>query len=253
MAAIAYENDDTLLLIFGTDQPIGAADLGMLLRDLSSDYAETTGGRLVLWRYETGSSWIYLRDAIAVAGSMAGSVSNVFIAVQHMAKFVGLLRGQLAPAKDEAPSDAVEHVTRSAARIVKVAAENNASVSVRYTKNEKTGIEDFSLSINQQQVRKLHTAYSRRKSVKTDAKRSATTTKINAIGVQKITQRLIATDAMSGDLVETIVAALKSSGGDHLLPSLASSLDAAGRYDIAEVVRRHIGGSGAADLQLSRD
>ncbi len=88
MTEIAISEDATLTIAFDTLQPVGAADIGLLLRDLSADYKRLTGGRLVLWRYETGSSWVYLSDAIAVAGSLAGSFVDISTAVQNMTQFV---------------------------------------------------------------------------------------------------------------------------------------------------------------------
>ena len=46
--------------------------------------------------------------------------------------------------------------------------------------------------------------------------------------------------------------ALKSSGAGHVLPSLADSLEAAGRFEIARIVQRYIGGTGRATVTITQ-
>lgn len=238
MVEESRKEDDTLLVIFGTNTPIGAADIAGLLRDLSNDYKRVTGGRLVLWRYETGSSWIYLRDAIAVAGSMAGAFNDMAIAGQHMRTFVKLLIDGFPNSAKPAPQQSqADKVARSVARIVKVAAENGAAVEMRYLKNEKEGLETLSFTMNNQWARKLHSRPEKPKLNKTSV--PPTPTIGNQFNVDDVARRLVARGGASADLVDTMVSALKLSGGGSLLPQLANSLENAGHGEMAKSVRRH--------------
>lgn len=234
MAEDSRREDDTLLVIFGTNTPIGATDIASLLRDMSSDYKRLTGGKLVLWRYETGSSWIYLRDAIAVAGSMAGAFNDMAIAGQHMRTFAKLLIDRFPNSAKPTPQQSqTDMVAKSVSRIAKIAAENGADVEMRYEKNEKEGLEQLSFTMNNQWARKLSSS----------PKKTTTPpppTVERPINVDEVAQRLLAPGGTPSDLVDSIVSALRLSGGSHLLPQLASSLEAAGHSEAARSVRRHL-------------
>jgi hypothetical protein len=246
------DGDDTLVVVFATAEPIGAAEVGLLLRELSSDYKRVTGGRLVLWRYETGSSWIHLRDAIAVAGSLAGSFNDISIAVQHMAKFVQHLKLHFEKSKEQRLEDnGLDLVTKSATRIVKIAAESGADIAVRYRKDEKNGLESYSLTVNHQQAVKLLSTADQAKRNRRRALPRPQSDQDHA-RIEQVANRLIGGGVMSDDLVDTLVLALKSSGGKDLLPVLADKLDIAGRPEMARIVRRHIPGASRSTLRLPK-
>jgi len=244
MSEFAPREDNAFLIKFDNDTPISASEIGLLLRELSGDYKKVTGGRLVLWRYETGSSWIYVRDAIAVAGSIAGSFGNLADATQNMVKFVSYLRSYFDPKFDSTlQPQQIAHVAKSATRIAKIAAHNGANVEMTYINDQKSGIESFSMKLSTGQAEKL-TSMPKTRLISASKETPSAATEQEIASVEHIARQLGSPEGTSEDLVSAIVSALKMSGADHLLPSLASSLEDAGRYEIAEVVRRHIRGSG---------
>ena len=239
MADGRRKEDDTLLVVFSTATPISAADISSLLLDMSSDYSSVTGGTLVLAHYETGSSWIYLRDAIAVAGSIAGAVNDITLAVQNMRTFVRLLiDGFPNAALPPKPPSQVEKVAKSVARIAKIAADNGAYVNLEYLKDEKEGLESYTFHMDNQIARKLHKEGVSDAHLKAAVLYGSTAKHV----ADKLTavERKSAKDASSVEAVEAVIEALRSRTGATMLPDLAHDLEANGRSDIANIVRRHM-------------
>lgn len=238
MADKGRKEDDTLLVVFSTGTPIGAADIADLLRDMSSDYERITGGKLVLAKYETGSSWVYLRDAIAVAGSMAGAFNDVALAVQNMRTFVRLLiDGFPNAAKPPTPPSQVALVAKSVARITKIAAEHGAYVNLEYLKDEKEGLETYTFHMNNQWARKLNGQNERLASAKKvqppfdDGKHPTD---------GDLTGKFILEGETTDDPIGAIVAALKKGGSPEVLKSLVNVLEGEGRHDVSQAIRERM-------------
>ena len=194
---------------------------------------------MVLARYETGSSWIYLRDAIAVAGSIAGAVNDITLAVQNMRTFVRLLiDGFPNAAAPATPPSQVEMVAKSVARIAKIAADNGAYVNLEYLKDEKEGLESYTFHMNNQIARGLHKEGVIPAHTRAAILRGSTTE--NVVDAQRTDKRATAKDSKSVPAIDAVIAALKSRPGDSVLPALADELEATGRSDVAHIVRRHI-------------
>lgn len=239
MADGSRKEDDTLLVVFSTSTPISAADISDLLRDMSADYRRVTGGTLVLARYETGSSWIYLRDAIAVAGSISGAFNDVTLAVQNMRTFVRLLiDGFPNAARPPTPPSQVEMVAKSVARIAKIAADNGAYVKLEYIKDEKEGLETYTFHMNNQIARGLHKEGVSHAHSRAAALYGSTTKYVD--DQPRTVKRKTAKDASSMEAIEAVIEALRSRRGASALPDLVHDLEANGRSDIANIVRRHI-------------
>lgn len=239
MANGSRNQDDTLLVVFSTATPISADDIASLLRDMSADYKRATGGTLVLARYETGSSWIYLRDAIAVAGSIAGAFNDMTLAVQNMRTFVRLLiDGFPNSATPPTPPSQVEVVAKSVARIAKIAADNGAYVNLEYLKDEKEGLESYTFHMNNQIARRLHKEGVSHAHSRAAALFNSSTDSV--VDARRTVKRTTANHDASSEIVEAVLTALKSRSGDNVLPTLADDLEADGRADIAHVVRRYM-------------
>ncbi|RUM95070.1 hypothetical protein EET67_25425 [Pseudaminobacter arsenicus] len=87
------ERQNALVLIIHNERPLDAGEVANLLRDLNADYKRVTGSRLVLARFETGSSGFLLYDYLILAGGGASALTAIAVATGHIAKFVTWMKG----------------------------------------------------------------------------------------------------------------------------------------------------------------
>jgi hypothetical protein len=234
------------LVKFENKNPVSAQDIGLLLREISGAYREKTGSKLVLRKYELGSTWIYFADAAAAAATIAGHVGDISSGAKNTLDFAKYLGGLLAP--EENTSGSVKAM-KAAKRIAKIAADNDADVELSYLSDGQTGSETFEMKLTSSQSKAKLKSLSRGSSdvVENNVRASKHTT---APEFEDIFKRLTSEADSNGDLLNIVVSLLQESGNDQLLISLAEQLESAGRYNSAEIVREHIRGSGRGSQQL---
>ena len=229
---------------------LDAAELGALLKDLSADYKKVTGGRLVLDRYETGSSWIHLKDALAQASAIAGQVSDIAGAVEHMVKFAKVVKGFFQKAKGSKPTvsaSQLEKVVKSMTRLTRYASERNAALEVDYNADHKSGTESLKVRMTPFEVRHTHeelkfereTAHHFKETLPQLAPPESEDKRVAGIARQFVLSSGASTSEMEA-LVAAIVSALQLAGSAGILPMVADNLDANGQHEIAAMIRRHL-------------
>jgi hypothetical protein len=255
MAAIEFserERQNALVLIIHNEHPLDAAEVSSLLRDLNADYKRVTSSRLVLARFETGSSGFLLYDFLILAGAGASAFSDIVVATGHMTGFVELLKGffkgtQTSPQNPVVEPSDMSMVAKIGGRLADMAIKNGVEFDFSYEADAKVGTQRVAFRVTPPEAREAKSREKARQQLLTDA--VAVRRSIVAVPNEQIedfTRKVIAHVPSSNsfdqieNLVEAFVQFMKDNGNSHLLSQLALSFEMQGRSDIATVVRRHI-------------
>ncbi len=237
-----FEQPNTLAVGILSEDPVDAADVGKLIVDMAADYRRATRGRLVLAGYENGSAWIFVQDAIAAAGGVAGSVSSIAAAAGHMRTYVEYLRGQLKPKEVASLTvDQSASVAKSATRMVETASKHGAGLDLHYTSDVATGKHALQIRLTPPQVLEAKSEMLRRRQHAKNTAIAPPSHEDNA-EVERAVKMLSgprSQDELEG-IVALIAAVLKKAGNSRLLPTIAAAFDEQGRRVIGDMVRSHI-------------
>lgn len=244
------EEKNTLVIAILNEQPIDADEIGKLLRALSTDYHRATGSRLVLSRLELGSTWIFLQDALALAGGMAGHVSAIAGAANNMKTFVGHIKEYLQRPKSTnlTPEIDISPVAETLGKVAEIAARKDAGFKLRYRSDAKKGIQELDAEFTPNQAWEFD-QFARADRARAKGRKKAQQVLLpkteEPLQIEHLAERLRAQAVEAPDqiesLVEVVIEFLKSNGLAHQLPGLALSLEARGLSEMARIVRRHIG------------
>ncbi|MDC9835540.1 hypothetical protein [Rhizobium binxianense] len=238
------EDDRLLMIAFTGERPINAAQTAELLRALNMDYRGMTGRDLVLAHYEVGSTWVWVTEAIFIAGvalSLVKSAGDVASAVNDISEFAKKIREGLKP-RSHLP--AIEpagsgDVDRTLLAIANAAIENDTPVKLRKITHE--GAIEIEIAVSEAKFVRQRVKDKKKK------KKSKTDTLYRAVDIARIAEPLRSLPAASGEM-EALIAALVNAhvayGSVSILRSVAEQLENEGRYDIAEIIRRDLGRRG---------
>lgn len=242
-------NETTLVVgIIGAGS-LDAAEFAALLKDFSADYKKLTRSRLMLVRYEVGSSWFSVSDILIAAGAISGQAADLIKAASNMAKFAGALRGLFSKSRSLNPQPIFtgQSLARSLPRLTKLAAEKGAGIEVSYNADHKAGTEGFSLKMGPTQVRTCHEqlliegeALDSVRVVKSRVAESSRPLRDAELLPRSFSDLAAMPSAEAEGIVEAFVAAMKAAGSEGILSAIASSFDSQGRPDIAAMVRKHL-------------
>ena len=248
------EGGPVLTIGFLVAEPLDAAEVGEVLRALSRDYHQLTGGRLVLASLETGSIWLKLRDALTAAGGLGESVTAIAAAAENLGTFWKLMKGYLQRSKSAEPQPVPGSTSPLAAiaKMTEVAARNGAGMDFIY-REDANGSKELKLSMSPNEIsRAAKRANSdRRNAKKPKAPRLRGPTSLEALTDRLSTQIELDPSSLES-VVDIVIELLQANGLAGQLPILASSLEARGLWDIAAAVRRRIP-PGSATQYLTRD
>ncbi|POF32284.1 hypothetical protein [Roseibium marinum] len=251
MAEIEFseaERQHALVLIIHNEKPLDASEIANVLRDLNTDYKRLTGSRLVLARFETGSSGFLIYDYLILAGRAASAVTGIATATGHMSKFAAWLRSlfkgtQAAKEVQQAASAETPISAKTVERLAKLAIKHGVGfefshdAAARKTAFRVTPSEAIDARKRMEERQRLHSGQERIDYLSSPH---------SGVEVEAFAQRVIS-DASSGrsfdqieNLVEAFVEFMKANGNSYQLPQLAMSFAMQGRSEIADIVRRHI-------------
>lgn len=246
-------NETTLVVGITGAGSLDAAEFAALLKNFGADYKKLTRSRLMLVRYEVGSSWFSVSDILIAAGAICGQAADLIKAASNMAKFAGALRGLFSKSQSLNPQPIFtgQLLAKSLSRLTKLAAEKGAGIEVSYNADHKAGTEGFSLKMTPAQVRRCHDQQLIEGEA-LDSDRVAVSRVVEAprqpprqlrdaeLLARSFSDLAAMSPAEAEGIVEAFVAALKSAGSEGILSAIASSLDGQGRSDIAAMVRKHL-------------
>lgn len=246
-------NETTLVVGITGAGSLDAAEFAALLKDFGADYKKLTRSRLMLVRYEVGSSWFSVSDILITAGAIAGQATDIIKAASNMAKFAGALKGCFSKSQSLNPQQISmgQVLAKSVPRLTKLAAEKGAGLEISYNADHKAGTEGYSIKMTPAEVRRSHDqqviegealdsdriAVSR--VVKTPRPRPRQLRDAELLA-RSFSDLAAISPAEAEGIVEAFVAALKSAGSEDTLSAISSSLDDQGRHDIAAMVRKHL-------------
>ena len=207
---------------------------------MAADYKRATRGRLVLAGYENGSAWIFVQDAVAAAGSVAGSVSSIAAAAEHMSTYVNFVRGQLKPKESASLTvDQSAAVAKSAARMLETAAKHGAGLDLRYTSDEAKGKHSLQIRLTPPQVQEAKSEMSlRRQAAISHMKYTAIAPPRHEDNTEiERAMKMLSGPRSQGELEEIvalIAAVLTKAGNSRILPTIAAAFDEQGRRTIGD-------------------
>lgn len=228
---------------------LDANELASVLRNLSADYRRVTGGRLNVVRYEMGSAWIHVQDALVLAGAVATQVSDLAVAGERMLKFAGAVKTFFQ--KDEPtifPSDTGKLVAKSMTKLTELATKKGAGLELDYKRNSKSGDESITLKITPADVNLKHLELIMPlEATSIKGLRGSSPTELTANPPPSVPRVLLDFNEVgSGSLtdleaiVASIVHAHVATGDASALPLIADQLDGEGRHEIASMIRKHL-------------
>ncbi|MDX8515089.1 hypothetical protein [Mesorhizobium captivum] len=248
--------DNTLIISFQNNRPLPVGELGKLLEDLASDYRRATDSELVLSNVVTGSTWLFLTDAITLFGSGAEAVSATVAAANNLASFTRKISDYLNSVKKRPTAvDVYQHpspVMKSAERMAKISMEQEAAFGLKYNRNENGESLEFNYkpSESAEIVENIKLARVMRKEAETLSQRAIpapkATYRIGRPAHDAQEARTFSVPELGADQSESAVLiwvnALKNNGLDWLLPTIASDFEAQGNYEVARIIRTQIPG-----------
>lgn len=267
MPAIEFserERQNAIVLIIHNERPLDAGEIANLLRDINADYKRVTGRRLVLARFETGSSAFLLYDYLILAGGSASALTAIAVATGHMAKFVtwieGFFKGTQAVSKTPLiePAD-LSKVAKAGLRLANTAIKNGIEFDFSYETDAKMGTQKIAFRVTPVEALEAKRREKTRQQLLTDPEKvQRLAANVPLAQIEDFTRRVIAhapTDSSFDqieNLVEAFVQFMKDNGNAHQLPQLATSFEMQGRSDIGQVIRRHIeDGPGKASISVA--
>lgn len=246
------ERQNALVLIIHNERPLDAAEVAKLLRDLSADYKRVTGSRLVLARFETGSSGFLLYDYLILAGGGSSALTAIAVATGNMAKFVTWMKAFFKGTQAAPPSPLIElpdmsKVAKAGLRLADTAIKNGIEFDFSYEADAKAGTQKIAFKVTPAEAQKAKGREKVRQELLTGPETvQRLTAAVPQAQFEDFTRRVIA-HAPSGssfdqidNLVEAFVQFMKDNGNAHQLPQLAASFEMQGRSDIGQVIRRNI-------------
>lgn len=246
------ERQNALVLIIHNERPLDAGEVANLLRDLNADYKRVTGSRLVLARFETGSSGFLLYDYLILAGGSASALTAIAVATGHMAKFVTWMKGffkgtQAVPQTPPIELPDMSKVAKAGLRLADTAIKNGIEFDFSYEADAKAGTQKIALRVTPAEALEAKSREKARQQLLTSPETvRRPTAAVPQAQIEDFTRRVIA-HAPSGssfdqieNLVEAFVQFMKDNGNAHQLPQLALSFEMQRRSDIGQVIRRHI-------------
>lgn len=248
--------DDTLLISFQNNRPLPVAELGKLLEDLAADYKRTTGSDLVLANIVTGSTLLFLKDALSILGSGAKTVSSVVTAANNLAKFSKTVRDYLSSSKKPpTAADVYQHqspVMKSAERLAKISIEQNAAFGLKYHRDDKGESVEFNYQPSEAAVIRENIKLQRemRKDAVADSRRAIAapipTYKLGGPDSQDAREFIARVPALGPNQSEHAVLIwiniLKAHGFEWLLPTIADDFEGQGNAEVARIIRTQISG-----------
>lgn len=230
--------EPTIFLAFDNEEPIDAGELGKLLRRMSIDYRRATGGKLAVARLQVGSTEMWVTDAQLIGAAVTAVATAVIVstdAVERVVKFGKQLKQYFKDGEKALPSEyQTLDAAPSAEKIAEIAAKHGANVKFRQVVDANGHHTEFDLSFSE--------AVRIDERNKRDKKRTKEKhgQQLLRIDVEKLMQIRDATSKETDAVVSAIVHSLTSAGHERLVTQLAIDLEAAGRKDLADIVRKHL-------------
>lgn len=227
-----------LMIAFTEGAPLEVREFATVLRALDSDYREMTGRGLILGRAEIGSTWAWVYDALAAVGGVAAGAADVAKAIDDITTFGLKLTGAFKPSKSVLQQTHLREVEKTVKAVAKVAKKHDSVVQLRKAVSTERGTETIEINITPTEAyiakQRLDQLSSRHETVK-------------ALPVQQnanLLEEIRKLPPVTGDtelVIMTLIKALSPSGNIHALIEVADTLAKEGRWDLAEIIRRHIG------------
>lgn len=241
MADFDFRRDTTdarlLMVAFTEGTPLEAREVASMLRALDGDYKDLTGRHLVLGRIETGSTYMWVYDALVAVGGVASSAAELARAIEDIKNFGIKMTSAFMPNKSLLPQTDMRAVTRTVKEVAKVAKKHRSVVEIRKAVVTDQGSETLDIKITPMQAisakERLDALGVPNNGIKALPERS--------IRMLEEIRRLPPANSDTELVIATLVRALSYSGSTYALEQVADTLEAEGRSDLARIIRQHIG------------
>lgn len=245
-------------LTFDFETPLSAEALGEVVAALGRDYREFSDGReLVVTRIETGSIVLTLTDAALTTLQYASAVAVAGLAtiqaINSLSTFADNLKKWFGRAKTDEGKRKLSRRSkktpgqRSVEAITKVAAASGSAVTVRHIKPDGeileaslTPAEAIAAQPDEREKNTKVVNIPQQRLLEAPAVREAMK-RLEDAGRKNLSPTQV--DAIVG----VVVAVLNAAYVGHLLPEIASELDARGLGAVADAIREHIRPRGATE------
>lgn len=242
------EDERFLVVSFDNEKPMTATQVASILRAMDQDYMAINGRHLVVARLELGSTWVWVTEQAVLAGSVIQQTAAVVQSIEALGTFAKRLITTLRPKADltdlydeNAPDSSVD---RTASAIAKGAMDTNSTAHIRKTVKTETKsgtrTEILDVKINPVQAKQVRTYIRNRPKFELE---EAVPRLESGPEFMKLAGIMRALPSATGDLealVKALVEAHVTHGTTSVLRSVADTLDAEGRSDIAVIIRRDI-------------
>lgn len=241
MADFDFSKDSSdprvLMVAFTQGTPLNARELAEVLRALDSDYRDLTGRGLVLGRMETGSTWMWVYDALVAVGGVTTGVADIAKAIDDITSFGLKLKDAFTPKKSLLPKTAMKELSRTIKQVAKASKKHKSEVLFKKAVITDQGSETIEIKVTPVE------ALAARQRLDDNAVR------YNAIATHHIQRESILEEMRklpyaSNDtelIISTLVRTLGYTGNTNALAQVADVLAREGRSDLAEIIWRQIG------------
>ena len=249
------DDDRLLVLSFDNTRPMTTAQVAEILKALDSDYRRMTHRDLILARMELGSTWIWLTDValyVGYGGAALVGTAAAAKASEELWEFAKKIGNGLKPKKNAVPGHELpppdEGVDKSVLAILKAADQNHSTVRMRKVTAKAGVYEAIEIEVTSREAKVVRNMVKNRPKAVQPIEPFVASIPTLTENVAKTFRALPAVTAESEDVIRAIVHAHVINGGAFMLQQVAATLEAEGRWDIASIIRQHLGGHGTIQI-----